>query len=128
MIRHLLILALAIGLMGVYGATAQETKNKEPEKGPAPTPGKDPTELNPSFDFLLNKAGEIPAINLKAKIIAKNRPPLAIVEILGQEFLVGKNSIIEGAKFVVEFVDIKPEGVEYKVSANKAGPKVLTLR
>jgi hypothetical protein len=128
------VLFLGLGVLLAAGAAQdvkqdakKETETEKEPLGKEP-PGKDPTEPGPMFDFLLYKAGELPPVNLKAKILTKNRPPMAIIEVAGKEFIVSKNSTIPGPNYVLEVVDIQPEELKINWTPSKAGTRLLILK
>jgi hypothetical protein len=103
---------------------------KELDKGPAleSPPQRDPTEPGGTLKKILDmgkasqpgKAGpsRMPAVALKGRVITKDRPPLAVLEVDKQAYIVGvgNNVAVPGTNVFLRIVEINRSDVRIEVA------------
>jgi len=85
---------------------------------------RDPTKASPKMRDVLNtktSAGsKVSALGLRARIIAKNKPPAALLEVEGKLYAVGKGSVVAGGgNTILKVLDINSDGVRVESSPSK---------
>ena len=106
------------------------------DKGKGPTPSedlRDPTVLGAKLKEAMDKGkvgslqlSKLPQVVLKGRVLAKDRPPLAMLEVDGKLFMVAKGSALMSAgTMIVRVIDVT--GAEIRL---EVGPlnEVITLR
>ena len=113
---------------------------KEPDKGPVvevPPPQRDPTEPGGTLKKILDmgkasqpgKSGpsRMPVVVLKGRVVAKDRPPLALLEVEKQAYIVTNGSTIaaSGNNVILRILEITKSEVRIEVTPLH---EIITLR
>jgi hypothetical protein len=102
-----------------------------PEKVPGP-PLRDPTSPSAKMREVLGtkKSGgpgmKVAPMSLVGRVIARNKPPLALLSIDDRIYTVGKDSVVTGPNnTIVKILDITPDSVRVEMNPGK---EVFLLR
>ena len=118
-----------------FAAQYQETKQPPPPMAP---PDKkqgdvpDPTLPGPGWQQIFAQKGakgavptKIPNVLLRGRVLSRDKPAMAIIEVDGRTFMVGKDSMLTSAQIVMEVVDLNAAEVRIEISPSN---EIIILR
>lgn len=117
-------------LLGLFLASLT-LANGSPGQAPPPSDtkigkGGDPTVPGPALENFF--ADELPSVVLKARILSRKAPPMAILEIAGQPFYVSVNSEITAKKSTLKVLEINAQGVRIGLTSGKPEKQVILVK
>ena len=104
--------------------------DKKLEKGSGDVP--DPTKLDPVWQQIFahkNAKGALntkfPNVSLRGRVLSREKPAMAIIEIDGKTFIVGKDSLLTSASMVMKIVELNGSEVRIEISPSN---EIIVLR
>jgi hypothetical protein len=135
--KHVMAYAVIVAVVGVCSVHSQAPRQERdelpgpmpPAKGPKDASTQDPTKLPRAFEGLMKKEEDRPlVVTLVAKVVSKNRPAMAIIEVSGKEFLVARDSVIVGEKAAIHVLEVNADEIRLEMQPASASNKIIILK